>query len=125
MLLSMDLLRVNFLYLLNEMSQLKNNAAVLPFIPLSVFEEIAVLDPLDAFPDPDTTGGTEWKRLTEIASDLFERCPGREWIRNVTQFSHTWKCKSWLQDCNFLLTLTRPMECHHSSGASSSAIPAQ
>jgi len=74
-----------------------------------------MLDPLSAFPDPDLTGGTEWKRLTEIASDLFERCPGREWIRNVTQFSHTWKCKSGLRNPISLLTQTRPMECHHSS----------
>lgn len=63
---------------------------VLPFIPLSVFEEIALLDPLSEFPDQGV-GGTEWKRTTEIASDIFERCPGREWIRNVTQYSHTWK----------------------------------
>jgi hypothetical protein len=94
MLLSLDLRKVTISALLNEIFWLNNVTVVLPFIPLSVFEEIAVLDPLSAFPDPDTTGGVEWKRTTEIASDLFERCPGREWIRNVTQYSHTWKCKS-------------------------------
>ena len=59
-----------------------------------MFEEVVVLDPLSLYPNPGDVGGTEWKRATEIASDIFERCPGREWIRNVTKYANTWKCKS-------------------------------
>lgn len=66
--------------------------AVLPFIPLPVLEEIAALDPLSLYPNTAGVGGTEWKRTTEIASDILERCPGREWIRNVTKYSNAWKC---------------------------------
>lgn len=66
-------------------------SAILPNVPVAVIEEILALDPLYEYPDTDSGGGTEWKRTTEIASDLFERCPGREWIRNVTKFAPTWK----------------------------------
>jgi len=62
-----------------------------PFIPVAVFEEIAALDPLSEYPNAGGLGGTEWKRITEITSDIFERCPGREWIRNVTKYTNTWK----------------------------------
>jgi hypothetical protein len=65
---------------------------VLPFIPLPVFEETVALDPLSLYPNTAGVGGTEWKRATEIASDIFERCPGHEWIRNVTKYTNTWKC---------------------------------
>jgi hypothetical protein len=54
------------------------------------------LDPLSTYPNPGDVGGTEWYRTTQIASDLFERCPGREWIRNVTKYANTWKCESGL-----------------------------
>ena len=66
----------------------------LPFIPLNVFEEVAALDPLSEYPNPGNVGGTERKRVTEISSDIFERCPGREWIRNVTKYANMWKCES-------------------------------
>jgi hypothetical protein len=55
---------------------------------------MAALDPLSLYPDfDDDVGGTEWFRTTVIASDLFERCPGRAWVRNVTEYAPTWKCK--------------------------------
>lgn len=77
-----------------KVPQLNYVIVVIPFIPLAVFEEVVALDPLSLYPNPGDVGGTEWKRTTEIASDIFERCPGREWIRNVTQYANTWKCKS-------------------------------
>jgi hypothetical protein len=56
---------------------------------------MAALDPLSLYPDfDDDVGGTEWFRTTVIASDLFERCPGRAWVRNVTEYAPTWKCKA-------------------------------
>jgi len=64
---------------------------VLPFIPLTTFEEMSSFDPLSTYPNPGDVGGTEWYRTTQIASDIFERCPGREWIRNVTKYANTWK----------------------------------
>jgi hypothetical protein len=76
-------------------SLLINRAVVLPFVPLSVIEELLVLDPLSEYPNPYNVGGTEWKRATEIASDLFERCPGRAFIRNMTEYAPTWRCKSF------------------------------
>jgi hypothetical protein len=80
-------------------TQLNDLIGILPFIPLTVFKEITALDPFSTYPNPGGVGGTEWKRSTEIASDIFERCPGREWIRNVTKYANTWKCKSLISCC--------------------------
>jgi len=56
---------------------------------------MVALDPLSLYPDfDDDVGGSEWFRTTVIASDLFERCPGRAWVRNVTEYAPTWKCKT-------------------------------
>lgn len=67
--------------------------AILPQVPIPVVAEVMALDPLFEYPSTgaEIAGGIEWKRTTEIASDLFERCPGREWIGNVTKFAPTWK----------------------------------
>jgi hypothetical protein len=65
---------------------------VLPFVPLPVIEELLVLDPLSEYPNIYGVGGTEWKRATEIASDIFKRCPGRAFIRNMTEYAPTWRC---------------------------------
>jgi hypothetical protein len=65
---------------------------VLPFVPLPVIEELLVLDPLSEYPNIYNVGGTEWKRATEIASDIFKRCPGRAFIRNMTEYAPTWRC---------------------------------
>jgi hypothetical protein len=72
---------------------LTNAADVLPFVPISVIEELLVLEPLSEYPNIYSVGGTEWKRATEIASDLFERCPGRAFIRNMTEYAPTWRCE--------------------------------
>jgi carboxylesterase type B len=64
---------------------------VLPFVPLPVIEELLALDPLSLYPNRYSVGGTEWKRATEIASDIFERCPGREFVRNMSLFEHAWR----------------------------------
>lgn len=69
---------------------------VLPYVPLPVIEELLVLDPLSEYPNIYGVGGTEWKRATEIASDLFERCPGRAFIRNMTQYAPTWRCELFI-----------------------------
>lgn len=67
---------------------------MLPYVPLTTLEEMVALDPLSLYPDfDDDVGGTEWFRTTVIASDLFKRCPGRAWIRNVTEYAPTWKCE--------------------------------
>ena len=60
-----------------------------------MFTTGVTLDPLSEYPNPGGVGGTEWYRTTEIASDIFERCPGREWIQNVTKYAHTWKCEAF------------------------------
>jgi hypothetical protein len=53
-----------------------------------------VLDPLSAYPDlVPGVGGIDWYRTTQIASDIFEHCPGRAWILNVTQHAPAWKCE--------------------------------
>lgn len=64
---------------------------VLPFVPQPVMAELLQLDPLSDYPNPYPVGGTEWKRAAEIASDLFERCPGRAFVRNMTQSKPTWR----------------------------------
>jgi hypothetical protein len=66
---------------------------VLPFVPLDVIKTLLVLEPLSLYPNRYPVGGAEWKRATEIASDLFERCPGREFARNMTEFKPVWKCE--------------------------------
>ncbi|KAF8858473.1 alpha/beta-hydrolase [Acephala macrosclerotiorum] len=71
----------------SDLSILGLHQATLPFIDLAVFEKIVALDPLSVYPNTEDVGGTEWKRVTEIASDIFERCPGREWVRNVTKWN--------------------------------------
>lgn len=80
------------LVLPQEILSLTKVTVVMPFVPISVIEEILTLDPLSTYPDTGN-GGVHWKRTTEIASDIFERCPGREWILNVTKVGPTWKCQ--------------------------------
>ena len=64
---------------------------VIPFVPQSVIAELVQLDPLSAYPNIYSVGGTQWKRTTEIVSDLSGRCPGRAFVRNMTQSQPTWK----------------------------------
>lgn len=63
----------------------------LPFVPDPVLAGVLQLDPLSAYPNPYPVGGIQWKRATEIASDVLERCPGRAFVRNMTQFESAWK----------------------------------
>lgn len=65
---------------------------VLPFVSISTAVEILTLDPLSSSPNPGNVGGTEWKRATDIASDIFERCPGIAFARNMTAHAPGWKC---------------------------------
>lgn len=73
--------------------------AVLSFVPLPTLLQLISLDALAAYPNPGpgvvgarlADAGQEWKRATEIASDLFERCPGRAFARNVSLFRPVWK----------------------------------
>jgi carboxylesterase type B len=64
---------------------------VLPFVPIPTILKLLALDPLATYPNPYHVGGTEWKRATEIASDLFERCPGRAFARNMSLSKPVWK----------------------------------
>jgi carboxylesterase type B len=64
---------------------------VLPFVPLPDIVELLGLDPLATYRNLYPIRGTEWKHATEIESDLFERCPGRAFARNMTLFKPTWK----------------------------------
>lgn len=66
---------------------------VLSFVPLPVIEELLAFDTLSEFPNPYNVGGIDWKRATEIGSDLFERCPGRAFVRNMTQYAPSYMCK--------------------------------
>ena len=89
-------------------SFLRSYIDVLSFVPVSTIEEVLALDPLSAYPDLyGNVGGTEWRRTTEIASDIYERCPGRAWIRNVTEHASTWKCELIPRRWSRAATLTR------------------
>jgi carboxylesterase type B len=72
---------------------------VLPFVPLPTIIQLLALDTLADYPNPNSgpagarleDAGMEWKRTTAIASDLFERCPGRAFARNMSLFKPIWK----------------------------------
>lgn len=70
-----------------------NFLVVLPFVSKETAAEILALDPLSESPNPGGVGGIEWKRATDIASDMFERCPGIAFARNMTAHAPGWKCK--------------------------------
>jgi carboxylesterase type B len=72
---------------------------VLSFVPLPTIIQLLSLDTLAEYPNPGPSivggrlsgAGQEWKRTTEIASDLFERCSGRAFARNMSLFRPAWK----------------------------------
>jgi hypothetical protein len=72
---------------------------VLSFVPLPTILQLLSLDPLAQYPNPGPSvvgarlanAGQEWKRATEITSDLFERCSGRAFARNMSLFKPVWK----------------------------------
>jgi hypothetical protein len=61
---------------------------------------MAALEPLSDFPNTAGVGGTQWKRATAIGSDLFEKCPGRAFIRNVTEYAPGWRCQYQIIPCS-------------------------
>jgi carboxylesterase type B len=72
---------------------------VLSFVPLPTILQLISLDTLAEYPNPGPSivggrlenAGQDWKRTTAIASDLFERCPGWAFARNMSLFRPVWK----------------------------------